>query len=95
MSEISLNSSSIVKRTDGLMSTRVEQEIYILNPVRDQYTGLDEVGRRIWDLLETGTRVDSLRDRLVQEFEGDPQEIAADVMEFLNELQGEGLLEVQ
>jgi hypothetical protein len=92
---MSLTSDSAVKRTGGLMSTRVGDEIYVLNPVRDQYTGLDDIGRRIWDLLEAATRIDSLRDRMVQEYEGDPQQIATEVMEFLNDLHTEGLLEVQ
>lgn len=92
---MSLSSDSVVKRTDGLMSTRVGEEIYVLNPVRDSYTGLDNIGRRIWDLLEATTRIDNLRDRMVQEYEGDPQQIATDVMEFLNNLHTEGLLEVR
>jgi hypothetical protein len=92
---MSLHSDSIVKRTAGLMSTRVGEEIYVLNPVADRYTGLDDIGRRIWDLLETTTQISSLRDRVVQEYEGDPRQIATDVMEFLNDLQTEGLLEVQ
>jgi hypothetical protein len=90
-----LNSDSVVRRTDGLMSTKVGAEIYVLNPVRDRYTGLDNIGLRIWDMLETSTRVDNLRDRMVQEYDGDPQAIGTDVMEFLHELQTEGLLEVQ
>lgn len=91
---MSLSLDSVVKRTGGLMSTRVGEEIYVLNPVRDSYTGLDDIGRRLWELLENTTSVDHLRDRMVEEFQGDPKEIATDVMAFLGELHTEGLLEV-
>jgi len=77
------------------MSTRVDSDIYLLNPMRDQYTGLDEIGRRIWDLLEATSRVDELCDWVSQEYRGDPQRITTDLIEFLNELDTEGLLEVQ
>ena len=87
--------TSLVTRTAGLMSTRVHKDIYLLNPVRDQYTGLDDIGARVWDLLETTTRVDSLCDQVAKEFQGDPLQIRTDLVEFLNELDGEGLLEVQ
>lgn len=91
---MSMHSGSLVKRTSGMMTTRVGEEIYVLNPALDQYTGLDDIGRRLWDLLEDVTPIDSLCDRMTQEYEGDPRQIVADVMEFLNDLHTEGLLEV-
>ena len=90
-----VNSDSTVTRTAGLMSTRLHNEIYVLNPVRDKYTGLDDIGLRVWDLLEATMRVDSLCDQVAKEYRGDPQQIRTDLMEFLNELDTEGLLEVQ
>ena len=89
-----MNSQSIVKRTAGLMSTRVENDTYILNPMRDQYTGLDDIGCRIWDLLEAASRVDRLCDQVLREYRGDAQQITSELFEFLNELETEGLLEV-
>ena len=90
-----VNPASVVTRTAGLMSTRVNNEIYVLNPVRDKYTGLDDIGLRVWDLLEATMRVESLCDQVAKEYRGDPQQIRADLMEFLNELDSEGLLDVQ
>jgi hypothetical protein len=77
------------------MSTRLNNEIYLLNPVRDKYTGLDDIGLRVWELLEATTRVDSLCDQVAKAYRGDPQQITTDLMEFLNELDSEGLLDVK
>lgn len=90
-----VNPGSFVTRTAGLMSTRVHNDIYLLNPVRDKYTGLDDIGARVWDLLEARTHVDRLCDQIAKEYRGDPSQIRADLLEFLNELDSEGLLEVQ
>lgn len=90
-----LTSDSVVKRTSGLMTTPLHDEIVILNPLRDNYIGLDEIGRRIWDLLTGPTRIDRLCQQVAQEYQGDPLQIPADLIAFLNELHGEGLLEVQ
>ncbi|HXE62142.1 MAG TPA: PqqD family protein [Bryobacteraceae bacterium] len=87
--------ASVVTRNAGLMSTRLNNEIYLLNPVRDKYTGLDDIGLRVWDLLEGKMRADSLCDRVAKEYRGDPLQIRTELMEFLNELDSEGLLEVQ
>jgi hypothetical protein len=90
-----VNPASVVARTADLMTTRMNNEIYVLNPVRDKYTGLDEIGVRVWDLLEAATPADTLCDQVAKEYRGDPQQIRTDLMEFLNELDSEGLLVVQ
>ena len=54
----------------------VDGEIVLLNVVTGQYFGLDEVGSRVWALLqadgETGATLDALRDRVVAEFDVTP-----------------------
>jgi len=90
-----LTSHSIVKRNSGLMSTRIDKDIFVLNPIRDNYIGLDETGRRVWDLIEIPVTVDRLCRQLTQEYRGDQQQISADLIAFLDELNIEGLLEVE
>jgi hypothetical protein len=95
MPKMLLTPESIVKKNPTLLSTRVDNDVFILNPLRESYVGLDEIGRRLWDLMEAPTRVDRLCAQVAQEYQGDLLQIPADVMAFLNELNGEGLLEVQ
>jgi hypothetical protein len=91
---MSLTSTSVVKRSDGLMSTPIRDEVVILNPLRDTYIGLDEIGRRIWDLLAEPILVQRLCHQVAQEYQGDSLQIPADIIAFVNELHREGLLEV-
>lgn len=89
-----IESTSRVTRSRDLLSTPVDHELVILNLKRDNYLGLDEIGRRIWELLETPQLVEELCHRLSQEFDAVPETIRADVLPFLNELAAEGLVNV-
>ena len=85
---------SVVVRTPGKMSAPVNQDIVIFNPAGDNYVGLDEIGRRVWELLVVPVKANDLCARVAREFEGDPNEIAADVLAFVGELAAEGLVNV-
>jgi len=85
--------ASIV-RTRGLTSELVDEDLVILNLAGDNYIGLDEIGRRIWELIETPRRVDELCQQLSQEFNATPEQIAVDVLPFLAELESEKLAHV-
>lgn len=76
------------------MSGPLDRDVVILNPARDNYVGLDEAGRRIWDLLAVPNEVRDLCRQVANEFDGDPGQIAADILAFLNELATEGLVDV-
>ncbi len=92
---MNVTSECVVKRTDGLMSTVIDDEIIILNSLRANYIGLDPIGRRVWDCLATSTRVEDLCRQVEQEYDGEARQITSELMVFLNELHDEGLLEVQ
>lgn len=86
--------NTIVARREGLLSAPVDDEIVILNPDRDDYVGLDHVGRAVWDLIETPHRIIDLCQRLSTDFDATPDEIATDVLPFLTEMVGEGIVHV-
>lgn len=83
---------SIVVRNDQPMSVRVDDDLVILNMAGDNYIALDDIGRRIWDLLETPRQVDDLCRQLAGEFSEDQMTIEDDVLPFLNELASERLV---
>jgi hypothetical protein len=86
--------STVVVRTAGLLTAPVDDEIVILNPGRDNYVGLDAVGRAVWDLLEQPHAVAELCRKLSQDFDATPEQIAADLLPFLAEITDEGIARV-
>jgi hypothetical protein len=83
-----------VTRNDALMSAPIDREIVFLNQSTDSYVALDDIGRRIWDLLERPRRLEELVDLLAQEFEAPRETIRSDLVSFLEELEGEGIVSV-
>jgi hypothetical protein len=86
--------SDCVRRNAELMAAPVDNELVILGLISNNYIALDEIGRRIWELLETEHPVDDLCHLLGQEYEATPEQIAADMLPFLTELQDEGIVHV-
>ncbi|MBI2945736.1 MAG: PqqD family protein [Candidatus Wallbacteria bacterium] len=87
-----LEPSARYARIEGLMSTPLDREIVILNMPRNSYVALDEIGRRIWELLESPHSAEELCRVLCTEFEGSEAEIVRDVTGFLEQLQAEELI---
>jgi len=91
---MAIATTSLVVRTEGMMTAPVDNEIVILNMKGNNYISLDAIGRRIWELLETPVNVDDLCRQLGTEFEGTQEQICTDVISFLTELEQEGLVRV-
>lgn len=91
---MAIDTTTSVVRIEGAMTAPVDNEIVILNMKGNNYISLDPIGRRIWELIETPVVVDQLCDLLGQEFAGTREQIVADVVPFLEELEREGLVRV-
>ena len=89
-----MNLNTTIARANELMSSPVDDELVLLNLPRNNYIGLDRIGRRIWELLASPQRIGDLCRQLGQEFAGEPEQIEADVLAFVDELVGEGLVRV-
>ncbi len=81
-------------RKPNLETAKLDDSIVMLNLSRNNYVALDDIGARIWDLLQLPHSREELCDRLEGEFEAPAGQIASDVRVFLDELLEEGLLSV-
>jgi hypothetical protein len=87
-----IDTTATVVRTEGLLSTTVDDELVVLNLQAGCYISIDRIGRRIWELLESAWLVDDLIAALAAEFDADPSIVAADLAAFLQELEREGMV---
>ncbi len=76
----------------------VDGEIVLLNVVTGQYFGLDEVGSRVWGLLQqdgdAGASMETLRDRVVAEFDVDATVALSDLAALMQQLLDQQLITV-
>jgi len=73
----------------------VSGETVILDLNSEQYFSLDEVGTRIWQLLQESAEIQSVYDVLLEEYDVEPAILKADIHRLLQELIKVGLVSTE
>jgi len=74
-----------------VVCAELDGEAVLLRVDTGLYFGLDEVGSRIWKLLEQGASSDEICAVLLSEYDVDDEALRRDVYSFLDELETNGL----
>jgi hypothetical protein len=88
-----MTDDSILTITKDQISSNLAGEAVILNLQSGVYFGLNEVGARIWDLLQQPISVKQIRDTLLAEYTVELDDCDRDLQEILQQLQVAGLIE--
>ena len=86
---------TIVTASKDQVSCDLAGEAAILNLKNSGYYGLDEIGARVWHLIEEPRLVSAVRDAIVDEYDVDAEQCERDLIELLQRLASEGLVEVE
>ena len=87
-----ITSLSTVQRNKEMVTSNIDGEIVMMSVESGEYYGLDEIGSRIWEIIENKIKVDELITRLLDEFEVDKTICENDTLDFLNELLSKNLI---
>jgi hypothetical protein len=85
----------MVHRRDGLIEAEVDGELVALHVDNGACYGFNVTATRIWALIETPRRLSELKDRLLEEYDVDPQDCESQLMEMLKELERDGLVDLR
>ena len=88
------DSATVVAAAD-LLASAFDKELVILNLRDGVYYGLEDVGARLWGLLQQPVTVAAICDALVAEYDVEPARCARDVQALLQDLATRGLIEVR
>lgn len=88
-----LDSTSIVTASKDQLASDIGGETVILGLTAGRYYGVDAVGARIWQLIQTPTRVADVCAAIVSEYEVEPVRCEQDVLELLRRMLDAGLVE--
>lgn len=91
---MTIQADSIIVRQSGLQTASVDDDLIILNMKTNNYIALDEIGRQIWEKIETPVSVKDVCLDLSKEFNASLEQINTDVIKFLQEMQTEELVHV-
>lgn len=92
---MALSLDSMITLSKDQVSCDLSGETAILGLQSGQYFGLDEVGSRLWSLMEKPQSVRRMRDAVVSEYAVDTETCTQDVLRFLKDLERAGLIEVR
>ena len=86
--------SSIVTQSNEPVFTEIDGETVMMSIENGNYYGLNDLGSRIWQLLETPISITSLCEILLGEYEVDQATIERDVLMFLTGMEAKNLIKV-
>ena len=81
--------------SEEALSQEVNGETVILDLKSESYFGLDEVGTRIWQLLQEHGDVRKTSDVMLDEFDVEEDQLENDMSALLDEMLEKGLLHVE
>ena len=80
---------------DDVIFRELDGEAVVLNLDTGIYFGLDAVGTRIWGLIEQRMALKAVLDTLIDEYEAPPDRLQRDLLAFVDQLTGKGLVVLQ
>lgn len=89
-----LNQDSIVKTSSTQVASDLGGETIILDLKSGTYYGLNEVGTRVWTLLQSSSTIKQVYSTLLEEYEVESEQCMVDLLQILDNLQNAGLIEV-
>ena len=90
-----LSPSTVVVAARDQISADVGGEAVILVLKSGQYYGLNDVGTRIWELLQEPKAAGDIRDAILEEYAVEPEVCEKELLALLTELAGEEMIEVR
>jgi hypothetical protein len=88
--EISLNSR--VRIQDDVLFQELQGEAVLLNLKTGVYLGLDQIGTRIWQLLQEDGALSRVVEVMLQEYDVTPEKLAQDLLGLVGQMEKQGLL---
>ena len=91
---MAISLTTVVARNEAIVFTEIDDIIVMMDVDEGRYYELDEIGARIWALLESGASVAAICDALLKEYEVDREDCHRDVLDFVAEAHRRGLIRI-
>lgn len=90
-----MNLNQTVTISPEVMSQEVSGETVLLDLQSESYFGLDEVGTRVWQLLQEKDDLQGVYDVMLAEYDVEPDQLKDDLEELLGKLSDSGLVSLE
>lgn len=89
-----IDEQTYVKRNNEVFANEIDGEAVMMNIQTGKYYGLDEIGSRIWEMMERKIQVKEIIEQLQKEYDVSEQQCKTDVLNLLNDLKSNQLIDV-
>jgi hypothetical protein len=90
-----LTLNSIIQRGSDIVTAQAGQDLMMVSVATGHYYALSDVGRQIWDAIESPTTISDLIADLKTSYNVDSASCKKQTLSFLESLLDEGLLQVR
>jgi antirestriction protein len=94
-----MDTKKVFKKNPNFVARKIEDEIILVPITKDAadfeaiFNLRDAVAVRIWELMDGKRSVDSIKEKLVNEFTVTPEKLEKDLKEFMGDLKKVGAIE--
>ena len=81
-------------RNDENAVRQIEDVVFVMNPDTSELHSFNDVGHRVWDLVDGSRTVATIVAAIADEYEVDRQTAENDVLEFLQKLQDKDVVRI-
>ncbi len=94
MNDDAVGINSTIVRDTGIVFNQLDGETIMMSIENGEYYGMNAMGTRIWDLLETPRRVSEIRDALMPDFDVELEQCEKDILAFLNLMESRKVIKI-
>lgn len=94
MTNLILKKDNTIQRTENVIQAEIDGELVMMNLISGDYFGLDVIASRIWELLESPKKINTITEQLLLEFEVEPEQCQEDVYSLLTRFHQYKIIEV-
>jgi len=93
--ELALSEAAVVVATKNQVSCQLGEDIIILDLKAGLYFSLDNVGAKVWELIQQPRSVSGIRQAILETFDVSPDVCGRDLLALLRELADRNLIEIR
>ena len=95
MTEKQLDLNQRIQIPQDVLFREIDGEAVILNLDNEAYHGLDEVGTRMWIVLQESETIAEAYAQLLSEYKVDAEQLRTDLIDLLSDLREHGLITIE
>ncbi|MDW7755892.1 MAG: PqqD family peptide modification chaperone [Brevefilum sp.] len=92
---MSIQLESVITKNENIFSGQIDDELVMVSIDSGSYYVLNSTALRIWELLESPLSISEICDKLIKEYEIDPQACRTEVVKFVKLLEEKQIITVE